>query len=84
MGQWCNCIECVGDQPEPTEEELKAMDQTIQRIHEEDIILWPNGGWSYRRDAALTKQETESKDFEVIPINSPQWITLRSAWSDQA
>jgi hypothetical protein len=25
MGTWCNCIECVGEQWEPTEEEAEAI-----------------------------------------------------------
>lgn len=47
----------------------------IREIHGDDIILWPDGTWAFRRDI----QEHEFQgvyDFEVITVDSPRWLEM--------
>lgn len=77
MGQWCNCVECVGYQDEPTEEELK-MDQAIQLVSDDDLIALPDGGFLPRSSMDPELLEGDPNGYRVIPVNSPEWIALRS------
>jgi len=63
MGQWCNCIECVGDRPEPTEQEVRLTElleraralppMTAEELFEQRVS-WC---WSMLSDETVTRQQ---------------------------
>lgn len=83
MGMWCNCVECVGYQPEPTTEELEAIEkeakamEVIQPIHPQDIILWPEGHWNYRSGTDPEWLQNPPASYEVVPWKSERWNALQ-------
>jgi hypothetical protein len=77
MGQWGNCVECIGHQPDGPDEEVKSMDQAIQLVDDQDLIIWPNGDCIPRVEVDPVWLENSS-DCRVAPVNSPEWIALRS------
>lgn len=72
----CSCEECVGPFPEPTDEELKAMDQQIKPVHDRDIILWHNGTWDYREHVLINLEDTRA--YSVLAYGSPDWLNFRN------
>lgn len=43
----------------------------IKPISEDDIIVWPDGTWCYRRD--LDDYGWMSDDYIVFPVDSAEW-----------
>ncbi len=74
MGVWCSCVECIGY---AHEEEVTTMDQAIQLVDDQDLIIWPNGDCIPRAEVDPVWLEN-AFDYRVVPVNSPEWIALRS------
>ncbi len=78
MGTWCNCVECIGYASEQGIEKEPIMDEPIREIHDEDIILWPNGAWQHRHMVEPIELENPA-NYEVIPYGSVRWTCIHEA-----
>lgn len=83
MDIWCNCVTCGGYLPEPSPEELEAIEkeaksmEVIQPIHPQDIILWPEGHWNYRASTDPKWLLNPPASYEGVPWRSERWVALR-------
>jgi hypothetical protein len=58
--------------PEPTDEELKVMDEQIRPSHPKDLIVWPDGQIGQRRNVDPADLEA-SGPYNVLPYDSKEW-----------
>lgn len=75
MGEWCNCIECIGDQPEMTPEEIAEYEAHEKAVY--DVALW----------LMAREGEDEGDPHELLysggPIPEP-WGERWQRWEDAA
>ncbi len=54
------------------------MDESIRSVHEEDIILFPDGNWDFRENILSDVLENPA-NYEVVPYGTTRWHIIKEA-----